>query len=64
MNASGNRTFGCSRFSGTISAERVSGFGAVSNEVIDRILREYGSKKLTEQDTFYRIRKNLSSSSE
>ena len=27
------------------------------NEVIDRILREYGSKKLTEQDRFYRIRK-------
>ncbi len=28
------------------------------NEVIDRILREYGSKKLTVQDQFYRIRKD------
>ena len=27
-------------------------------EVIDRILREYGSKRLTEKDQFYRIRKN------
>lgn len=27
------------------------------NEVIDRILREYGSKKLTDKDQFYRIRK-------
>ncbi len=34
------------------------------NEVIDRILREYGSKKLTAQDRFYRIRKDPSGPSD
>ena len=47
----------------TVPLERLQQEG-LRNEVIDRILREYGSKKLTEQDTFYRIRKNLSSSSD
>ena len=34
------------------------------NEVIDRILREYGSKKLTDKDQFYRIRKDPESPSD